>query len=87
MCENVDLSALLGGDRGGEDENLSVVVLLEQGELRVELEGLGVVEVDISCDAELAAGITQQEPRRDEPRAPPRPWAEDMLFRVEMEGC
>lgn len=46
--ENVDGAAVLGGDAGREDENLARVVTAEHDELGVELERLGVVEVDIA---------------------------------------
>jgi hypothetical protein len=48
VCENVDGSSMLGSDTSREDQNLSGFVTTEHDQFGVELESLGVVQINIA---------------------------------------
>lgn len=52
VSKDVDGSAVLRGDAGGEDKNFTRVITAEHNQLSVELEGLGVVQIDVSWHAD-----------------------------------
>ena len=46
--KDVNRSAVLRGDTGREDQNFTRVITAEHNQLSVELEGLGIIQIDIS---------------------------------------
>jgi hypothetical protein len=48
MGQDVDGAALYRGDAIGKDEDLAIGVVAEEGQLGVEAQGLGIVQINVS---------------------------------------